>query len=47
MGEDAEDVLPPGAAQDGWRLQHHALRQPLNALGLFCAALKMQPLSAA
>ena len=47
MGEDAEARLLPGAAQDAWRLQHHALRQPLNALGLFCAALKMQPLSAA
>ena len=47
MGEDAEPGRAPGAAQDAWRLQHHALRQPLNALGLFCAALKMQPLSAA
>ena len=47
MGEGAEDALPPGAEQKAWRLQHHALRQPLNALGLFCAALKMQPLSAA
>ncbi|MEI8264425.1 MAG: response regulator [Betaproteobacteria bacterium] len=46
MGEDGNS-LQPGAAQDAWRLQHHALRQPLNALGLFCAALKMQPLSAA
>ena len=47
MGEDAEPGRAPGAAQDAWRLQHHAMRQPLNALGLFCAALKMQPLSAA
>lgn len=47
MGEGTQGVLPPGAVQDAWRLQHHALRQPLNALGLFCAALKMQPLSAA
>ena len=46
MGEGDNSLLP-GAAQDAWRLQHHALRQPLNALGLFCAALKMQPLSAA
>lgn len=46
MGEGGNSLLP-GAAQDAWRLQHHALRQPLNALGLFCAALKMQPLSAA
>jgi len=29
------------------RLRHHALRQPLNALGLYCEALKMQPLTAA
>ena len=47
MGEGTQGVLPPGAVQDAWRLQHHALRQPLNALGLFCAALKMQPLSVA
>lgn len=46
MGEGGNSLLP-GAAQDAWRLQHHALRQPLNALGLFCAALKMQSLSAA
>ena len=39
----------PAARADGeaLRLQHHALRQPLNALGLFCAALKMQPLTTA
>lgn len=36
----------PGQQQEAWRLHHHALRQPLNALGLFCAALKMQPLTA-
>ena len=47
MGEDARPSLSSSAAQDAWRLQHHALRQPLNALGLFCAALKIQPLSAA
>ncbi len=47
MDEDTKPSLLPGAATDAWRLQHHALRQPLNALGLFCAALKMQPLSAA
>ena len=35
------------ADDEALRLQHHALRQPLNALGLFCAALKMQPLTAA
>lgn len=43
---DGDNSLLPGVAQDDWRLQHHALRQPLNALGLFCAALKMQPLNA-
>ena len=39
----------PAAQADGeaLRLQHHAMRQPLNALGLFCAALKMQPLTPA
>lgn len=36
-----------GWGQEVWRQQHHALRQPLNALGLFCGALKMQPLTAA
>ena len=46
MGEDGYSLLP-GAQKETWRLQHHALRQPLNALGLFCEALKMQPLSAA
>ena len=35
------------ADDEALRLQHHALRQPLNALGLFCAALKMQPLTPA
>lgn len=39
----------PAARADGeaLRLQHHAMRQPLNALGLFCAALKLQPLTTA
>lgn len=36
-----------GRGQEAWRRQHHELRQPLNALGLFCGALKMQPLTAA
>ena len=36
-----------GSQEEAWRLQHHALRQPLNALGLFCAALKQQALSPA
>jgi len=35
------------ADDEALRLEHHALRQPLNALGLFCAALKMQPLTPA
>lgn len=35
------------ADEEALRLGHHALRQPLNALGLFCAALKMQPLTPA
>lgn len=47
MVEDARPGLASNAAQDAWQLQHHALRQPLNALALFCAALKMQPLSVA
>ena len=29
-----------------WRQRHHDLRQPLNALGLFCAALRARPLAA-
>jgi CheY-like chemotaxis protein len=45
-GSQAAPDPAPGAAPDAWRAQHHALRQPLNALGLFCEALKMQPLSA-
>jgi len=37
----------PGRSPQAWRRQHHEMRQPLNALGLFCGALKMQPLTAA
>ncbi|GEM_PF-5131019 len=47
MAEAGGPVSAPGVAPDTWRARHHALRQPLNALGLFCEALKMQPLSAA
>jgi CheY-like chemotaxis protein len=46
MAEEAASAFAQGGAQEAWRFQHHALRQPLNALGLFCEALKMQPLSA-
>ncbi|MEI6027037.1 MAG: response regulator [Betaproteobacteria bacterium] len=46
MAEEAASEFAQGDMQEAWRLQHHALRQPLNALGLFCEALKMQPLSA-
>jgi CheY-like chemotaxis protein len=46
MAEEAASAFAQGEMQEAWRLQHHALRQPLNALGLFCEALKMQPLSA-
>lgn len=46
MAESTGSQPGPGAATDAWRARHHALRQPLNALGLFCEALKMQPLSA-
>lgn len=48
--DGAVDAVAPTMANtmaDAWRARHHALRQPLNALGLFCEALKMQPLSAA
>lgn len=39
----------PGAqtAQVPWRQRHHDLRQPLNALALFCAALRARPLGPA
>lgn len=47
MAELSGGVSGHGWGQDAWRRQHHALRQPLNALGLFCGALKMQPLTAA
>lgn len=33
-------------AAAGWRERHHALRQPLNALGLYAAALQARPLPA-
>ena len=36
---------PSGSS--GWRRRHHDLRQPLNALGLFCAALRARPLGPA
>lgn len=49
--------LPPAAeaaergtkrlARSSWRTRHHDLRQPLNALGLFCAALRARPLGPA
>lgn len=45
-GSQAASDPAPDATPDAWRARHHALRQPLNALGLFCEALKMQPLSA-
>ena len=35
------------AAAPAWRQRHHDLRQPLNALGLFCAALRARPLGTA
>lgn len=41
------EAAPPGAAAavaHPWRRRHHDLRQPLNALGLFCAALRARPL---
>lgn len=48
MSEAAAPCGPAGESDgEALRLQHHALRQPLNALGLFCAALKLQPLTAA
>ena len=34
-------------ARADWRSRHHDLRQPLNALGLFCAALRARPLGPA
>jgi CheY-like chemotaxis protein len=46
MAEASELEPERGERPDAWRAQHHALRQPLNALGLFCEALKMQPLGA-
>lgn len=36
----------PPRAPTAWRQRHHDLRQPLNALGLFCAALRARPLAA-
>lgn len=47
MAEVSRLSAGQGRGAQTWRLQHHALRQPLNALGLFCSALKMQPLTAA
>jgi CheY-like chemotaxis protein len=44
------DATTPGAlspARADWRSRHHDLRQPLNALGLFCAALRARPLGPA
>jgi CheY-like chemotaxis protein len=51
MAERPASGAAPGVAragaQDAWRLEHHAMRQPLSALGLYCEALKMQALGAA
>lgn len=46
----AAETAPLGAqgpARSTWRKRHHDLRQPLNALGLFCAALRARPLGPA
>lgn len=43
MAEPGPD--PEQAAS--WRRRHHDLRQPLNAIGLFCAALRARPLASA
>ena len=47
MPEAACGPTEPLSARERWRLQHHAMRQPLNALGLFCGALQLQALTAA
>lgn len=47
MAEDGSSGHSSVQDEDVWRLRHHEMRQPLNALGLFCEALKMQPLSPA
>lgn len=42
----AEPVTDPEQAAS-WRRRHHDLHQPLNAIGLFCAALRARPLASA